>query len=44
MSWGRITPVLDELQDRGESLSSNIDDYADVLGSLVHPSSDAPGT
>jgi hypothetical protein len=32
-----ITPVLVELQDRGESLSGNIDDYVDLLGRLAHP-------
>lgn len=30
-----IIPMLDELQDRGASLSSSIDDYAEVLGSLA---------
>lgn len=32
-----IEPMLDELQDRGESLSGNIDDYAEVLGPLARP-------
>lgn len=32
-----LTPVLDEIQDRGEYLSRAIDDYADVLGDLVRP-------
>jgi hypothetical protein len=30
-----IAPMLNELQSRGESLFGNIDDYAQVLGSLV---------
>ncbi|MBS0266884.1 MAG: hypothetical protein JSS02_33465 [Planctomycetes bacterium] len=32
-----IEAMLAELQERGESLSSNIDDYADVLGQLARP-------
>lgn len=32
-----IAPMLDELQNRGESLSGNIDDYAEVLGPLARP-------
>lgn len=30
-----IGPLLDELQDRGEDLSGNIDHYAEVLGALA---------
>ncbi len=36
-----IEPMLDELQDRGESLSGNIDDYAEVLGLLARPAPEA---
>lgn len=42
-----IAPMLDELQNRGESLSGNIDDYAEVLGPFVRSAGDrdaAPGT
>lgn len=39
-----ISPVLAEIQERGESLSSNIDDYADVLGPLVYPSGESRET
>jgi hypothetical protein len=31
------SPALKLLQERAESLSENIDDYADVLGDLVRP-------
>jgi hypothetical protein len=32
---GDLSPALEEMQNRGESLSSSIDAYADVLGPLV---------
>jgi hypothetical protein len=37
---GKLSPALEEMQSRGESLSDNIDDYADVLGPLARPASE----
>jgi hypothetical protein len=36
-----IESMLNELQNRGESLAGNIDDYAEVLGPLARAPSDA---
>ena len=38
---GDLAPALEEMQTRGNSLSRNIDDYAPVLGRLVHPAGGA---
>jgi hypothetical protein len=34
---GTAAPMLEALRDRAESLTENIDDYAEVLGALVRP-------